>query len=239
MSGPSDMGSMEPQQSHSYFVPMVDMLAGVVFILIVLLVSANLVSRDDFVTAQKAQSSAPAGKATPANDLPLDPRRQVELATRMLLDRLSRTLEARGYHVDSNVAEGRLTITEVDAFAASQPGLSPQGDVLVAALAGTLSTELPCLSGAARTAQRCRGYPDVRLETAQVEVVPGSGSQADQVLADSRALSVMSATIGRQPGLLALRSPGGVGLFTYAAASPAPLAAINLRFQFAERGKGR
>lgn len=240
MAGRPDIDALGAQQSHSYFVPMVDMLAGVVFILIVLLVSANLVSRNDFVTAQKAQTSAAAAsKAAPKANLPLDPRRQVDLATRMLLDRLSRTLEAKGYRVDSNVDEGMLTIAEVDAFEASRADLSQQGEDLVSALAGALSGELSCLSGSARTAPRCKDYPDVRLETAQIEVVPGSAGQADHVLADSRALSVMSGTIGRQPNLLALRSPGGVGLFTYAVAAPDPLPAINLRFQFADKAKGK
>ena len=42
--------------SHGYFIPMVDMMAGVVFILVVLLASVNLVSRDDFTEAAEASA---------------------------------------------------------------------------------------------------------------------------------------------------------------------------------------
>lgn len=42
--------------SHGYFVPMIDMLAGVIFILIIMLAAVSLVSRNDFPTTEKQKA---------------------------------------------------------------------------------------------------------------------------------------------------------------------------------------
>ena len=49
------MSSLElgEDDSHGYFVPMIDMLAGVIFILIIMLAAVSLVSRNDYPTTEK------------------------------------------------------------------------------------------------------------------------------------------------------------------------------------------
>lgn len=249
-----------PGEGHSYFIPMVDMLAGVVFILVILLAAATLVSRDEFVKSESSQAASARADAdlqaaekaeaeaqraltlarqerAEAERLRLDPRRQVEIAVRTLLERLSAELTREGYQVEASVPEARLGIFAPEAFAGGGSALSTKGQQLAGDVAALLGQELPCLTGRAGGLAQCAAYPPLRLETAEIQAgaPAASGRVPDAALAEARSLVVMSAIAGGRPELMALRSPSGTGVFAYAGdAKPGAAAgSVALRFQIA------
>jgi len=210
--------------SHSYFVPMVDMLAGVVFILIIMLASVSLVSRADFSMAANNQAEikriqAELEKARLLEARYLDPRRTAETALRLLLSRLQDGLAHRGFQSETKPEEGRLiVISDIQ----SDPLLAPpQGVVQVAdVLAEVLGAELPCLADGAQPAPNpCAAYPVARLDTVAIAVRPGNGS-VNVTPATGEALSLFAEVAHAAPTLLALRAPGGAPLITYRGLSP-------------------
>jgi hypothetical protein len=252
---------------------MVDMLAGVVFILIILLAAATLVSRNEFVKSEqteaqtaRAESALQAAEqarrkaeeeaqqaiaeakrrieraqlqAAQAERLALDPRRQAELATRILLARLSEELARQGYSVETSIRDASLKILGTETFAAGGTSLSGEGEGLAVALAGLLDRELPCLTSRPAGLEQCALYPTAKLETAQIRAAaPASGRPEDKAVADARSLVLMSRMIAGRPDLMMLRAPGGTSVFTSvgspaAGAGASPAGTIELRFQMA------
>jgi hypothetical protein len=212
--------------SHSYFVPMVDMLAGVVFILIIMLASVSLVSRADFSMAANNQAEikriqAELEKARLLEARYLDPRRTAETALRLLLSRLHDGLAHRGFESESKPDEGRLiVISDIE----SDPLLTPpQGVVRIAdVLAEVLGAELPCLAdGAQPVPNPCAAYPVARLDTVAIAVRRPPGNDSVNVTpATGEALSLFAEVARAAPNLLALRAPGGASLITYRGLSP-------------------
>jgi len=257
-SGNIELDASAPGEGHSYFIPMVDMLAGVVFILVILLAAATLVSRDEFVkteTSQSATAKAEADmqaalkmqaqaqqimeQAKQIEKIYLDPRRQVEIATQTLLERLAESLTRQGYQVETNLTESRLSVLGSQAFAGDAANLSAKGEQLSRDIAAALGDELPCLTTRPAGLAQCAFYPQVRLETAEVQVVetPATGQTGDASLADARSLTMMSAIVGGQPGLIALRTPSGTSILSYAGdvkgGAGTGEEAVTLRFQMA------
>lgn len=242
----TDSDAFAASDSHSYFVPMVDMLAGVVFILVILLAASMLVTRNDFAKAQKmqvetAKIKAELKQAEKEKRLYLDPRRRAELATRVLLKRLAASLTQQGYEVETSIPDGRITITGADAFDTAGPALTVAGRRLANNLGMLLAQQLPCLAGQRAGLAQCNGYPGIRLQTVQVSVpitqVPGK-MDLDPALADARSLALMSGMVGGQPHLMALHAPGGAGIFTYISGSAqkepgSASKALSLEFQMA------
>lgn len=256
-----ESGAALPDQGHSYFIPMVDMLAGVVFILVILLAAATLVSRDEFVKSENSQVQEARARADldaaqkteaeaqrilaqarqeqmAAENIRLDPRRQMEIAMRMLLDRLSAGLSAKGYQVETSVPEARLSVTGSDSFTGADTTLSAKGQQLAADLSTVLEQELPCLTGRPAGLGQCAPYPPLKLETAEVQAAGTPAGQAsDPALATARSLVLMSTIVAARPDLMALRSPNGTGIFSYAGNAKAghdgAIQAVVLRFQMA------
>ncbi len=230
---------------HSYFVPMVDMLAGVVFILVILLAAATLVSRNEFKPSEKAQAEtarirAELEAARRQEHLYLDPRREAALATRTLLDRLANGLRQAGYTVETSPADSELTVRGIAAFTGNEPSLSTKGGRLAADIAEILGRELPCVTSGRPASSRCAAYPAVKLETVEVRAVAPApdGHDLGGQPADAQSLVLMSAMIAARPNLLGLRSPGGTGVFTYGGVAPESPGALTpdtiaLRFQMA------
>jgi hypothetical protein len=211
----------ETTDSHSYFVPMVDMLAGVVFILIIMLASVSLVSREDFSTAVESQAEikriqAELEKARLLDARYLDPRRIAEAALKLLLNRLQDGLARRGFESESRPEEGRLIVTSEPRMA-SVPASRQNGAAVADALAGVLAAELPCLAEGGHPApESCAAYPAARLDT--VAIVFRSYEEKDETDATPAtrlALSLFADVARATPDLLALRAPGGARLITY------------------------
>jgi hypothetical protein len=210
----------EITDSHSYFVPMVDMLAGVVFILIIMLASVSLVSRTDFSVAIESQAEIKRiqmelERARLLDAHYLDPRRTAEAAVRLLFLRLQEGLARRGFESESKPEEGRLLLTSETKPDAPVPASPPFDIRIAAALAEVLAAELPCLADGDRASPVCAAYPAARLDTATIAVRDVGKDDTDTTLATGAALSLFADVAHAAPNLLALRSPGGARLMTY------------------------
>ena len=229
--------------SHGYFIPMVDMMAGVVFILVVLLASVNLVSRDDFTEAAEASAEiqriqAELDAARQIEQRVLEPRRTADAALATLLERLARHLSDAGIAAIADPATGRLDIADDASRAADAEVPDTDADAhLAAALSAALSAELPCLApgGSAAATTDCAAYGGARLDRGLVVARSGpeAGPEAEN-RASARALSLLSQAVARSPALLGLRAVDGEALLGYrgAGATSADEPTLSLTFQF-------
>jgi hypothetical protein len=212
----------DQSESHSYFIPMVDMLAGVVFILVIMLASVTVVSRQDFAAASSAEQEISEiekelAAARAVEQAVLVPRRDADAALRLLLARLEDGLSAAGFQSRVDAGAGRLTLDEEALFQPAGIALSARGTALAQTLSGLLARELPCLAENAAQAPACVDYPRARLDRAVVAAQAAPRTVPDQAAPASEALAlgVLSAVVGATPELLKLRSADGEPLLAY------------------------
>lgn len=213
-----------------FFVPMVDMLAGVIFILIIMLVSVALLARDDYTkieTAQKEitaiEKELEAARAVEATYL--HPRRQANEALRAVLERISKDLAAGG--ISSAIEKGpdRLRLEDADFFDGGV-SLSAKGAQAVTVLSKALARSLPCLTDL-RPVPECADVPDARAARVAITVHSPArdGSPLDaQALTDVQSVALFAAVGEDNPALMALRNPAGQKLVGYAALGDSVLA---------------
>jgi hypothetical protein len=192
--------------SHGYFVPMIDMLAGVIFILIIMLAAVSLVSRSDFHKAgtmqrEIKQIQAELDHARQEEKTYIEPRRIAWAAVGRLLQRLQGELIAKGVAVQGFPDSGRLLVTQPGLFDGSGVGLTAEGQRVAGALAVALDTELPCLALHASHGAVCAAYAGAHLDEATV-VVAGTGMAGGDGQGAARALTVLSAIAAARPALL-------------------------------------
>ena len=232
----------EESSAHSYFVPIVDMLAGVVFLLVIMLAASVLVSRPEFVQTERMQAelakiSRELQDAKAKERRYIEPRRQARMAMGVLLDRLSSALDKAGFSANANPDDGTLSIGDGGIFDPSGKTLGDRGRALARTLAGVLSGELPCLARSpAGSPAACGAYGGAHLDSATI-MVPPNGVNAGR----AQALQLLSAIASDAPGLLALQAPDGATLMGYGQdgaankgtpiAAGQPVAPITLRFQ--------
>lgn len=203
------------EASHSYFIPMVDMLAGVVFLLVIMLASSMLVTRPEFAQTEAmeqemARIQTALDKARAADRLYLEPRRRARAATELLLTRIADDLRRSGIDTIASPDTGALTFNVTVLFAGRS--LNADGDRLVKALSAALATELPCLTAAGPKSAACADYRDVRLQTVALTVP----AEADAGKTKANALRLLTGMGDAEPSLLALTERGGSDLLTYA-----------------------
>lgn len=207
---------------HSFFVPMVDLLAGVVFLLVIMLAASVLVTRADFGQAQAMQAelqriSAELEAARTAERLLLDPRRQADRDRRLMLERIATLIASQGYAVDIDPEAGALSVTGHGTFgAAAAPGEA--GEELARVVGDALARELPCLVPPDANAANCDGYGSSRLETVSVTATAPGASPDPSQAARVRSLRLFSQMASHQPGLLGLAGADGLPIMTYGAA---------------------
>lgn len=216
--------------NSGFFVPMVDMLAGVIFILIIMLVSVALLARDDYTKVETAQKEITAitkelEAARAAEATYLVPRRQASEALRALIARVSRDLSDHG--VSSAVMTGpdRLRL-DATAFLVGGASLSDAGKRAADILSDALARSLVCLTDQ-RASAACADIPDARLARVVIAVHSPAevGAALDaQSLTDVQAVNLF-AELGRtNPSLVSLRNPAGQKMLGYAALGDSVLA---------------
>ena len=208
-------GGQEDVATHSYFMPMVDMLAGVVFLLVIMLASSMLVTRPEFAQTEAmeqemARIQAELDKARATDRLYLEPRRRARAATELLLTRVSDRLRRDGIETAAAPETGMLTFAAMQPFA--ERGLSADGDRLTKALSIALAAELPCLTVTAPKTGDCADYRDVRLQTVALIVPP----DADTGQTKANALRLLTEIGNAEPRLLTLTEEGGSDIMTTA-----------------------
>lgn len=173
---------------ESYFVSMADMMVGLLFVFIILLL---------YFAMQFRQSSVRLADAT-------DTRTE-------LLERLDRQLLARGLAVSIDTHAGVLRLPEDVLFDRGQAELTPRGEAAVAILGGELSAVLPCYSGAAPPPgcpAAAHGLDAVFIEGhTDRDLLAGRGALRDNLdLSVRRATNTYRALIAAAPLLAAMRN---------------------------------
>lgn len=134
-------------EEENYFVSMTDMMTGLVFIFIVMLMYYALQFRD--VTDQLAGAN------------------QTRTA---ILQELERTLKAKGVPVTIDTQNGVLRLPDSILFDSARYDLRPDGQRAVRILAESLSSILPCYTDAQPRPTRCAAVPNKhRIESLYVE----------------------------------------------------------------------
>lgn len=205
-------------EQHSYFAPMVDMLAGVVFLLVIMLAASVLVQRPDFGQISSAQKEIEQiqkqlEEARQEDRLKLDPRRRADAAMKLLVTRLKEAAQKDGFQVP--LADEKAGVMQISSdalfFAENAAKLDQGGTKLATTLAQALGKELPCLQATPLDDPYCRPYRGIRLETAAL-----SGPQVGEGdLGKARALVMLGQLASDLPILMAMKARDGADLLTY------------------------
>ena len=203
---------------ENFFIPMSDLLAGVVFILLILIMSLALVTRTDFVVSERAAAemariAAELEKARALQRAYLEPRETASEALEAMLQRISAALTAAGLPNVIDKQAGSIAMASRLLFNEGDHALSDAGRARLGQLAEILMRYLGCLSTILRPQpDACAGIPSARLDRLVVAAHVGGntkrtdGIQTPGALTGAQALAVYSRLAETAPLLLELRN---------------------------------
>lgn len=174
------------EQDESYFVSMTDLMVGMLFVFIILLMA--------FALNLKEQET----KLT-----------QTALARKELLEELKRTLESVGLKdIKIDIESGILRLPEAILFESKESSIKDQSSI--EKLSSALLKTLPCYVGKVRRAS-CSHLAHGRVESVLIEghtdnVPFGKDNYGNWLLSANRAISVYRALIEGNPGLQQLKN---------------------------------
>ncbi|MDW8415894.1 MAG: OmpA family protein [Thermaurantiacus sp.] len=182
------------EEDEGYFVSMSDMLTGLLFVFIILLL---------FFAFQFRRTTE---ELTGASE-----------ARAALLRALQEDLRQRKVEVEIDVVNGILRLDSVAMFEVNEHRLTTEGLHAVRSLADALARRLPCYSDTPKVGRyRCRSLARHRVETVLIEghtdAQPrGVGLDTNIELSAMRAITTYRTLIARQPALNAIktRNPAG------------------------------
>jgi hypothetical protein len=206
-------------RSKGYFVPMADLLTGLVFILIILLTAAQITDRPEFGADRERENQRRAIQAdiqrlNALAEQRLRPAERVEDQFRLFVTRLQSVLSERGVRSEADLARGLVTIEEgallegaSDGDRQRRPiGTSVTGPVPTKVVADALLQLLTCAQPDA-TSRECEGLREVKHRRVIVAVAPKAGGTIAE--ASAAALLLTARLIDHQPTLAALRDGQG------------------------------
>jgi hypothetical protein len=213
MSLPADSFSKD----EGYYASMADLMAGMLFIFIIIAMVFALDVRKDRVDAvaeaeAKAEARIKAELDVPATPLERPPQADIEIAVRArLIEEMREFLASRGIQAEGMPREGLLRLPADRYFApAGAMPLAP-GQTMMSHLGEALGRWLPCLSNGAPQPDggACQPFAEARLRTVRIEVHaepgPQTAAEADS-LTGARAVHLLSGLLGASPHLLDLRN---------------------------------
>jgi hypothetical protein len=193
---------------------MVDMMAGVIFILIILLVSVALVAREDFVTTEAAQREiqrieADLQRARSAEQSYLEPRQRAKEAAMLLLSRVRDELVSVGITATLDPELSLLRVART-AFFNNGLVLSDDGDRAATTLAAVLARYLPCVTDAPK-APECAEFPVAHVDRMVIAVHgpnPGASAAVSDPMAatSAQALNLYARIVRERPMLIGLHA---------------------------------
>jgi hypothetical protein len=203
---------------ENYFIPMADLLAGVVFVLLILIMSFALVTRSDFISSEQISDEMKRireqlEQARAIERAYLEPREAASQALELVLARLSMALDTAGIPNTVDKRAGSLSVASEYLFATDSHVLSEVGRVRADQLANALRVYLPCLTSLpVSNAEACAGLPKARLDRLVVAAhaaaapkgIDGLGNAL--VFTGAQALSVYSRLVEMAPLLLDARN---------------------------------
>lgn len=202
------------EESESYFVSLSDLMAGVLFLFIIMLTYFGLELRKtaDAVSQHRIPVAAKPAAAKPVVVAPAQPPALAEDLRTTLLQRLKLLLLQQHSPADVDVAAGVVRLPNAVLFAAGSDQLSPGGQGAVTGLAGALMQVLPCAaSGPGVPAPDYCPSAAGRLTAVTLEGHSGVG--ADSLTRSAvQAAAVYRALTGARPELGGLHGdPHGAG----------------------------
>ena len=214
MSKHRDQSLIEPS-SMGYYVPLADLLTGLIFILMVLVAALSITQREDLIAAERAAKDA-AGVGR-ASQVPA-PRDPTVDGLRILTQKVSADLDKHGIAHEVDARAGRIFLAHNRAFSGPVDAvINEQGREFARAVAESLRRYLPCVvSVLMERPSQCAAIPAVRLERVQIavrtegETAPDAFGARDVVaLSAAQALSIFAAVLESQPALAALYDTQG------------------------------
>lgn len=213
MSHPADSFSKD----EGYYASMADLMAGMLFIFIIIAMVFALDVRKDRVDAvaeaeAKAEARIKAKLDVTATPLERPAKADVEIMVRArLIEEIRDFLASRGIQAEGIPREGLLRLPAGRYFApAGAMPLAP-GQTMVSHLGEALGRWLPCMSNGAPQPDSavCQPFAEARLRTVRIEVhaEPGQQTAAEaDSLTGARAVHLLSGLLGVSPHLLDLRN---------------------------------
>lgn len=204
--------SAEPHDvgEEGYFIPMADLLAGILFVILMLLMSFAMVQYSGQI------SDIDAVKRSQVELARIQQLEQIKQARNELLQHLAKSLAAAGVPVGLDLDLGVLRFETVRFFEPGQWVLSAQGAAAVDQIAKLLGERLPCYASGV---PGCAKPSDGRLRTVMIDVRAGSGDLTGpaaaaslRALAGGRALGFFARLVAASPPLFSLRSDAGLQL---------------------------
>jgi chemotaxis protein MotB len=210
-------------KDEGYYASMADLMAGMLFIFIIVAMVFAIDVRQDRVEAVaeaaakaearvKAEAEAKAELKSPATplDRPVPVDMYIEVRAR-LVEAIRDYLAARGVRVESEPREGLLRLPADRLFAPAGATPLHDGQVAFSHLADALDTYLPCLAKGAPLPDSavCKPFTEARLRTVRIETHvesgPRSAAEAES-LTGARAVHLLSGLLSVRPHLMDLRN---------------------------------
>lgn len=215
---------------ESYFVSMSDLMAGVLFLFIIMLTNFALQIRNAPPPSAKASAATQASRAESlkleqakvdaakkATTIGVAPPPDARTAALLAV---ADYLKARRVEVTVDTANGALRFSNDSLFGGGGTGLSPAGQNAIAALAGGLSQVLPCFTVAeqARPATCARGTG--RVGAVFLEGHSDTGAPSDWNTSVGQSAAAFQGLIQAQPGLQTIQSGSGQSLLSVGGYGP-------------------
>ncbi|TWB68789.1 hypothetical protein [Nitrospirillum amazonense] len=207
---------------ESYFASMSDLMAGIVFIFLIMLMALSMYNIDE-TPKQQDQQSEQDYQETIA---------KIMAERARMVEALRRDLEARHIAVEADAAKGILTLPSAQFFAPGAAALKPEGREKMAEAATLLARYLTCdgntpgmAAGACPTTAPVEHVDAAITKVASAATV--SGAPAPETVARIQALETSAALTSTQPLLYELLGRAGRPVLTVrgvAQVPPAPSA---------------
>jgi hypothetical protein len=193
---------------ESYYIPMADLLAGILFILLILLMSFAIIHYPDDNSQPRSVLRPPqAGTVTSAANARQRLTAELVAARDEVLQRLARDLEGVGVDVTIDRVAGRLLFNSDVFFQKGERQLSQRGLRAATAVAATLADHFACRrnTGGCQTPADLVSYLAFEVYS-NTSDRSGSEDITDETFAVSRAIGLLQQVTDRQPALLEVRN---------------------------------
>lgn len=179
--------SISDGEDDSYLASVSDLMVGLLFIFIIILMSFALKLR----TAEdqtEVQAHIKAEQTQQLREITASLTRDTEMRNRML-EQIRSSLEQRGVKVHLDLRNGVLRLPEELLFDSASATFREQGKVAVAQLALALAVILPCYSMPPSTEPLCQGAQSIRLDAILIEGHTDNRPIRTSIFSDNWALS--------------------------------------------------
>ncbi len=184
------------EEDESYFVSMTDLMVGMLFVFIIILMAFAL----NFREAEEKQEQINQ-ELTGARE-----------ARQQMLEDISHILESRGIRVEIDSENGVLRLKADLLFEKGESQLSEQGKMIVGHVAGALWEVLPCYSNATKKPYNCPFLKGGRLEAIFIEGHTDNDPFAEGavknnwILSAERAINTFTRLVAARDGLETIKN---------------------------------